>query len=109
MATFIQGCWEPEAKLSCPFCCPSALLWRCGQSRQGPTPCRVSHEARVLMTLPLRACRTVQGVIGWSVCFAAEMSEHLLNFEETAKSICFRLPIVEQRIHETMLLFAEAI
>jgi len=37
------------------------------------------------------------------------MYEHLLNFEETAKSICFRLPIVEQRIHETMLLFAEAI
>ncbi|OXB82650.1 UNVERIFIED_CONTAM: hypothetical protein H355_003945, partial [Colinus virginianus] len=38
-----------------------------------------------------------------------EMFTHPLNFEEIAQIICFRTPIVEQCIHETLLFFAEAL
>ncbi|OXB52138.1 hypothetical protein ASZ78_004339, partial [Callipepla squamata] len=38
-----------------------------------------------------------------------EMFSHPLNFEEIAKIIGFRPPIVEQCIHETLLFFAEAL
>ncbi|XP_015705287.1 coiled-coil domain-containing protein 81-like [Coturnix japonica] len=38
-----------------------------------------------------------------------EMFEYPLDFEEIAESIHFRAPIVEQCIHETLLVFAEAL
>ncbi|XP_052557306.1 uncharacterized protein LOC128089688 [Tympanuchus pallidicinctus] len=38
-----------------------------------------------------------------------EIFEHPLNFQEIAESICFRVPIVEQCIYETLLFFAEAL
>ncbi|POI23367.1 hypothetical protein CIB84_012885 [Bambusicola thoracicus] len=39
----------------------------------------------------------------------SEMFEHPLNFREIAETIAFRVPIVEQCIHETLLFFAEAV
>ena len=43
------------------------------------------------------------------VCFAAEIFEYPLDFQEIAESIYFRVPIVQQCIHETLLFFAEAL
>mgnify|MGYP001855101388 FL=1 len=37
------------------------------------------------------------------------MFEYPLNFQEIAETISFRVPIVEQCVHETLLFFAEAI
>ncbi|XP_040512356.1 coiled-coil domain-containing protein 81-like [Gallus gallus] len=39
----------------------------------------------------------------------SDMFEYPLNFQEIAETISFRVPIVEQCVHETLLFFAEAI
>eukprot|EP00076_Gallus_gallus_P035199 XP_025000737.1 coiled-coil domain-containing protein 81-like [Gallus gallus] len=39
----------------------------------------------------------------------SEIFEYPLNFREIAETICFRVPIIEHCIHETLLFFAEAI